>query len=137
MVFAVDPERDCCPDYLHVIQVRYRPTDNVLSAYGHATRCPVLTQAYQVPMDLGTVQRKLAGSSNNATQRYRTAEFVLRDVELVFKNAMRYNPPGHAPSLPGTGMAYGAASCAMHGTGIAGGTDTGSGATSEWCVVRY
>ncbi|KAL3522609.1 hypothetical protein ACH5RR_015443 [Cinchona calisaya] len=41
------------------------------------------------PMDLGTVEAKLAGN------RYFTAEEFAFDVKLTFSNAMLYNPPDH------------------------------------------
>ena len=40
------------------------------------------------PMDLGTVKRRAQAGE------YAQAEEVLADVQLVFDNAMRYNPPG-------------------------------------------
>ena len=60
-----------------------RPVDpEALGLKDYRTVCPH-------PMDLGTVATQLQA------KRYATPDRVVADVRLVFRNASRYNPPGH------------------------------------------
>ena len=60
-----------------------RPVDpEALGLRDYRTVCPQ-------PMDLGTVAARLQA------KRYATPDAVVADVRLVFRNASRYNPPGH------------------------------------------
>ena len=51
-----------------------------------------------VPMDLGTVRQRLEAG------RYTTLDELSADVRLVFNNAIRYNPEGHAVHLAAARM---------------------------------
>jgi E1A/CREB-binding protein len=51
--------------------------------------CPTYYDVISNPMDLGTIKQNLIALS------YACSDEVIRDIKLVFENAMKFNPPGH------------------------------------------
>ncbi|KAJ6627170.1 hypothetical protein B0H10DRAFT_1941346 [Mycena sp. CBHHK59/15] len=78
-----------------------RPVDPV------ALNIPHYPSIVRSPMDFSTIERKLVSSNptkpdpNPENPRYLTADDVIADVRLIFKNCVTFNGPDHAITLMG------------------------------------
>ncbi|KAK0465342.1 uncharacterized protein EV420DRAFT_1262326, partial [Desarmillaria tabescens] len=78
-----------------------RPVDPV------ALNVPHYPTIIKTPMDLGTIERKVAASNpqkpdpNSSNPRYSTPDEFVADVRLVFENCYKFNGPEHTISAMG------------------------------------